>query len=474
MKPSTILVVDDERNIRRALEMILSGEGYGVICAEDGKEALRQVAQGAAHASNPSELRARSVDLVLLDVVLPDVDGIEVLDRVRASRPEVPVIMISGQATIQDAVRATRLGAYDFLEKPLSKDKVLLAVRHALERRSLTEENRLLREQVEGRSEMIGESAGMKEVRRQISRVAPTHGRVLILGESGTGKELIARAIHRGSPRREMPFVRVNCAAIPDDLIESVLFGSEKGAYTGAIQRREGKFALADGGTLFLDEVGDMSLKVQAKVLRALESSEFERVGGSETLRADVRVIAATNKDLEREMRRGTFREDLYFRLHVVPIAVPPLRDRRADIPLLVEHFLRTYTWENGVRQKRILGEAMEVLIRYDWPGNIRQLKNLVERLAIMTPSDEIGIAEFPLDIWSRERSASGGTLKERRVCAERAWIRTSLERNDWNVSRAARALGIERSNLHKKMRSYGIERHTNNCIADCGLRIAE
>ncbi|MSS73699.1 MAG: sigma-54-dependent Fis family transcriptional regulator [Candidatus Latescibacteria bacterium] len=449
---STVLIVDDERNIRRSLDMILVGEGYNVLCAESGAHAVALAEQ-------------HRPDAVILDIVLPDLDGIEVLKRIKAQTPDFPVIMISGHGTVQDAVQATRLGAYDFLEKPLSREKVLLTLEHALQTRSLAEENRNLRQEAEARFEMIGDSPVMRAIRDQVGRVAPTSGRVLILGESGTGKELIARAIHRNSKRADGPFIKVNCAAIPEELIESELFGSDRGAFTGAVKTRDGKFLQADGGTLFLDEIGDMSLNVQAKVLRALEQGEFERVGGSQTIRVDVRVLAATNRDLSRLVESGRFREDLYFRLNVVPIFVPPLRERRDDIPPLIGHFVRQYAAENGFRQKIVSGEAMEILCAYAWPGNIRELRNLVERLSIMVNEETIGPSDLPDDLRAARTiaranaSAQGKSLRELREQVEKDYIRAILDEHGWNVTQAARELGIERTNLHKKIKFYGIEK---------------
>lgn len=459
MTEQTVLVVDDERNIRRSLKMILSGEGYSVICASAGAEALEI-------------LRQQPVHTALLDIVMPGMNGIDVLQNMRKTKPNLPVIMISGHGTIQDAVWATKLGAYDFLEKPLSREKVLLRVSHALETSTLAEENRNLRQKIEGRYEMVGQSQAMQAILEQIEKVAPTNGRVLILGESGTGKELIARHIHRQSQRHRGPFIKVNCAAIPEELIESELFGSDRGAFTGAVKTRDGKFLQADGGTLFLDEIGDMSLNVQAKVLRALEQGEFERVGGSETIRVDVRVIAATNKDLQKRVEQGRFREDLFFRLNVIPIVSPPLRDRREDIPLLTAHCLDLYAEENGFRPKEIAPDAMEILRRYDWPGNIRELKNLVERLSIMVSADVIGAGDLPTlsslhipraseeaDSPALPNLSSGKTLREVREAVERVVIGEALEKSGWNVTQAAKVLGIERTNLHKKIKAYDLER---------------
>ena len=459
MTEPTVLVVDDERNIRRSLEMILSGEGYRVICASSGQEALSALAKETVHAA-------------LLDIVMPGMKGIEVLQKMRQARPDLAVIMISGHGTVQDAVQATKLGAYDFLEKPLSREKVLLVVLHALETSVLAEENRDLRQKIEGRFEMVGQSPAIRAIQEQIAKVAPTSGRVLILGDSGTGKELIARDIHRQSRRSKGAFVKVNCAAIPEELIESELFGSDRGAFTGAVKTRDGKFELADGGTLFLDEIGDMSLSVQAKVLRALEQGEFERVGGSETIRVDVRVLAATNKNLKERVEQGQFREDLFFRLNVIPITAPPLRDRRQDIPLLVAYFLDLYAVENGSRAKEISPGAMELLCRYDWPGNIRELKNLVERLSIMVSSDAVNVEDLPaltglniprtVEPSGREalrQISAGKTLRQAREELEKEYIAAALDQNSGNVTQAAKILGIERTNLHKKIKYYDLER---------------
>jgi two-component system nitrogen regulation response regulator NtrX len=459
MKANTVLVVDDERNIRRSLEMILEGEGYKVTCAESGEEAL-------------DALKETNFQAALLDIFMPGINGIDALKQMKESRPDLAVIVISGHGTVQDAVRATRFGAYDFLEKPLSREKVLLAVTHAIESVGLTQENRTLKKRIEGSYEMIGESDALGVIRDQISRVAPSNGRVLILGESGTGKELIARAIHQNSKRASGPFIKVNCAAIPEELIESELFGSDKGAFTGAIKTRDGKFLQADRGTLFLDEIGDMSLSVQAKVLRALEQGEFERVGGSETIRVDVRVLAATNKNLEAQVSKGEFREDLFFRLNVVPLTAPPLRDRSDDVPLLVNHFHRLYAESNDFRQKDVAPEAMAILKDYSWPGNIRELKNLVERLSIMVQGDRIELSDLPplegLDILPKSDSSgpgnlpkisSGLTLREVREHTEQGYIVQALDACGGNVTQAAKTLGIERTNLHKKIKYYELGR---------------
>jgi two-component system nitrogen regulation response regulator NtrX len=382
--------------------------------------------------------------------------------------PETPVIMISGHGIIETAVRALKMGAYDFIEKPPTMERTLFAVRHALEQQRLLRENRALRQHLDRQYEIVGESPTIRKILKQVESVAPSHGRVLIRGESGTGKELIARAIHRASLRQEKPFVEVNCAAIPDELIESELFGHEKGAFTGAVTARRGKFELADGGTIFLDEVGDMSLKTQAKVLRVLQEQTFERVGGSEAIRVDVRVIAASNKDLEADIGDGRFREDLYYRLNVIPFEVPPLRERLEDIPHLALHFLRGFCAEYGKREKKLPPDAMELFLQHPWPGNVRELRNVIERLVIMVPDDVIrhfnvepalrarpgreGEVAFVPEIWG---SAS---LREARHRFERGYILMQLQENQWNVTRTAERLKIERSNLHRKLKTYGIQ----------------
>ena len=449
-----ILIIDDERNIRRTLDMILSGEGYQVFTCASAQAGL-------------DVLQKEGIHLVLLDIVMPEINGLDLLPKLLEVRPNLAVIMISGHGNVQNAVLAIKRGAYDFLEKPLDRDKVLLAISRALQTRELAAENRHLKQQIEGRYEMVGQSPALSEIRNQIARVAPTNGRVLILGESGTGKELIARAVHKMSHRAKNSFIKVNCAAIPEELIESELFGSDRGAFTGAVKTRDGKFLQADGGTLFLDEIGDMSLSVQAKVLRALEQGEFERVGGAKTFRVDVRVIAATNKNLHAEVEHGKFREDLYFRLNVVPLTAPPLRERREDIPALAEHFLKAYAEENGFLPKALSAEARDLLLQYDWPGNIRELKNLVERLSIMVSGDTIYPEDLPtLDGMSIPRQpgsfpdlGAGKTLRQVREAVERHYIAQALERHSGNVTRASNALGIERTNLHKKIKQYDLER---------------
>ncbi|RZO60594.1 MAG: sigma-54-dependent Fis family transcriptional regulator [Sandaracinaceae bacterium] len=457
---ATVLVIDDEKNIRRTLRMVLEGEGYEVDEAESAELGLERVGFGP--------------DLVILDVRLPRMSGLEALTRIRETNPQLPVLMISGHASVAEAVQAVQSGATDFFEKPLDRDRVLVRVKNALEKRALEQEVRRLRADAERRYEMIGESAVMKALYRDIEKVAPTRGRVLITGESGTGKELIARALHRLSPRHDAPFVKVNCAAIPGELIESELFGYERGAFTGAQARRKGMFELADGGTLFLDEIGDMSLNAQAKVLRALQSGEITRVGSEKSIAVDVRVVAATNKDLEKAITDGEFREDLFFRLNVVPLRSPGLRERRDDIPALAAAFLRDFCAENGLKDKPIGPEVLERLQQKAWPGNVRELRNVVERMAILS-GDVIEVEDLPADgKLARAAARESGdatpdpihdddgrrlTLREYRDRAERRYLVSTLEECEWNVSKAASMLGVERTNLHKKMRSLGVQR---------------
>ncbi len=448
--PDTILVVDDEASILESLKGVLGDEGYRVRTADSGTAALAM-------------LREEQPQAVLLDIWMPGMDGIEALKRMRESYPDVPVIMMSGHGTIETAVRATKLGAYDFLEKPLSYEKIVLLIQHAASESRLLSENRALRRKVDSRWEMIGGSPAMEELKQQIATAGPSRGRVLISGESGTGKELVARAIHAASDRAVRQFVEVNCAAIPQDLIESELFGHVKGAFTGATADKPGKFEQADGGTIFLDEVGDMSLATQAKVLRVLQEQTFERVGGTQTIRVDVRVIAASNKDLQAEIAAGRFRDDLYFRLAVIPIHVPPLRERALDIPLLVSRFLGTLSEEYGKRPKTVSPGALTRLGAHSWPGNVRELKNLVERLVIMAPGPEIREADLP-PLGEREAGVSPaaepvvGPLREARAEFERRYILDRLRANKGNVSRTAEELEIERSNLHRKIKALGIE----------------
>ncbi len=449
MSAPNILIVDDEKNIRRSVAMICSGEGYETKTAADSEEALKM-------------LDAGGIDLALLDIAMPGMDGLSLLKEIKKKSPETSAIMISGNATLQNAITATKEGAFDFIEKPITKEKLLISINNALQSSTLQKENIELKKQLTGKFEMVGESRAMKEILEQISKVAPTNGRVMITGESGTGKELIARAIHENSPRKNGAFIKVNCAAIPEELIESELFGSEKGAYTGAHQTREGQFSLADGGTLFLDEVGDMSLNAQAKVLRVLQEGEFEKVGGHKTQKVDVRVRAATNEDLEKEAQADRFRDDLYFRLNVIPINSPPLRRRKDDILILVQSFIESYAGENGVRKKEVSSEAMEVLRGYDWPGNIREIKNMIERLMIMCSSDIIEVSDLPGNIQSPTsktafKMESAGTLKEVKENVEREFIISTLKKNGWNVSQTAKDLDVDRTNLHKKIKYYGL-----------------
>lgn len=451
----TILVVDDEKDIRISLTGILEDEGYQVLTADNGVEGLECA-------------RQEQPDLVLLDIWMPGMDGLETLERLKALFPQVTVIMISGHGTIETAVRATKLGAFDFIEKPLSLDKVLISVVNALRMKELRVENEELKRVVANEYEMVGTAPVMAALREQIMRVAPTTASVLVTGENGTGKELAARSIHYYSQRRDRPFVAINCAAIPEELIESELFGHERGAFTGAVAQKKGKFDLADGGTLFLDEIGDMSLRTQAKVLRIIQERCFERVGGTKQVTVDVRIVAATNKALNEEISHGRFREDLYYRLNVVPFRVPALRERQEDIPLLVQHFVAQFYSREGREPKVFLPEALDLLARYDWPGNVRELKNIVERILIMTPGRTITAADVPelrgtppMADLTEQRPEGGvamGTLREAREGFEREFIIQKLEENDWNISRTAEVIELERSNLHRKIKSYGID----------------
>jgi two-component system nitrogen regulation response regulator NtrX len=444
MPRASILVVDDEQGIRTSLEEILREEGWEAASVATGEDCLRAMEE-------------RLYDLVVLDVWLPGMDGLEVLRHLK-EREEAPVVlMISGHGTIETAVKATKLGAFDFIEKPLSMEKTVLLVRHALEHLRLAEENRELRQQLRARYRIIGESIPMKALRQQLALTAPTNGRVLIYGESGTGKELVARALHAGSLRAGRAFVEVNCAAIPEELIESELFGHRKGAFTGAAEDKVGKFQKGDGGTVFLDEVGDMSLRTQSKVLRVLEEQRFEPVGAGTAVEVDVRVIAATNKNLEEEIARGRFREDLFYRLNVIPFYVPALRERTEDIPLLADYFLGEFASGYGRRKKEMSPESLVVLEGYAWPGNVRELKNLVERLVIMVPRERIEARHLPPEIFRGAERTSAATLEEVRTESEREFILRKLEENRWNITRTASAIGLERSHLHRKMKSLGI-----------------
>ncbi len=446
----TILIVDDEQAILQALSAILRDEGYRVVEATDGASAVKEVAKAPPSA-------------VLLDIWMPGQDGLETLRHIRDAAPQVPVIMMSGHGTIETAIKAIKLGAYDYIEKPLSLDKVLLLIHHALETRRLSEENRRLKATITRQLALIGESAPMTRLKAQIAAAAASHSRVLISGENGTGKEVVARLIHANSPRAGGPFVDVNCAAIPETLIESELFGHERGAFTGATAMKRGKFEEADKGTLFLDEVGDMSLPTQAKVLRALQEQRFTRVGGSKTLEVDVRVISASNKDLAGAIAQGAFREDLFYRLNVIPLTVPPLRERREDIPALVAHFLREVAADQGLAPKTLHPSALDALTRARWPGNVRELRNSIERLLIMVPGSEIGPDDVASSWGGSERAAppmapDGASLRDARAAFERDFITRSLRIHDFNVSKTADALGLERSHLHRKIKMLGID----------------
>jgi len=446
----TILVIDDEPNILTTVRRALEIEGFRVEVAGNGQLGLAKVAE-------------HDIDLVLLDVMMPGESGLEVLPKIRVTSPDTVVVMMSGNASIETAVQATKSGAHDFVEKPLSGDKLLLTVENALKFAKLRHENQRLRGRAQTDFAMIGKGGAMKAIFDKVAKTAPTTGRVLITGENGTGKELVARAVHEHSKRADGPFVKLNCAAIPSELIESELFGHEKGAFTGATQQRRGKFELADGGTLFLDEIGDMTTNAQAKVLRVLQENELERVGGGETIKVDVRVVAATNKDLQAEIAAGRFREDLYYRLAVVPIELPPLRGRREDIPQLVDHFLQQVCADNGRKQKKVAPSAMTLVIQHEWPGNVRELKNVVERLAILTGDQEVITEADVGDALPRVKAVKaefsrGTPFKDLVAAAEREIIMAALDANDHHVSNTARELQLERSHLYKKMRALGID----------------
>ena len=446
--PNSVLVVDDEEGIRQTLSGVLEDEGLTVETAGSGEECL-------------AAFESRLFSCVLLDVWLPGIDGIETLERIKAAYPETAVIMISGHGNIETAVRATRLGALDFIEKPLQIERTVLAIRNALRQRQLEADNRRLREQLDDDYAMVGESVPMRALRQQIAVAAPTGGRILIYGESGTGKELVARAIHRESQRASQPFVELNCAAIPEELIESELFGHTKGAFTGATQAKRGKFEQSDGGTLLLDEVGDMSLKVQAKVLRVLEEQRFEPVGSNTPIKVDVRIIAATNKLLAEEMERGTFRADLFYRLNVIPFEIPPLRERCEDMPLLVDYFNRKFCASYKRAVKTFTDDALDLLGSYDWPGNVRELRNTVERVVIMTAKVRITADDLPAP-GSSEDSVSPtrynfASYREGRDAYERNYILRKIAECDGNITRAAEAMAIDRSHLYRRMKALGI-----------------
>jgi two-component system nitrogen regulation response regulator NtrX len=449
MKAARILLVDDEPGIRQSLAGVLEDEGYSVVPVETGEECL-------------AELGRRNFEVVLLDVWLPGIDGLETLARIQeipfAERPAA--VMISGHGNIETAVKATKLGAFDFLEKPLSISKVAVVVKNALNQRKLAIENSRLKEDAGSKYRIIGESVPMKALRQQLALMAGTNGRVLIYGESGTGKELVAHALHAMSPRASEAFIEVNCAAIPEELIESELFGHRKGSFASAQEAKVGKFQKADGGTIFLDEVGDMSLRTQAKVLRALEEQRFEPVGAGESIQVDVRVVAATNKNLDEQIERGNFREDLFYRLNVIPFHVPPLRDRAQDIPLLADYFLREFTTAYGRKPKELTPEAYDVLVDYHWPGNVRELRNVIERIVILNPQVRVDARHVPVIVVKRgaeTRLDRFASLQELRASVERDYILKKMEEAGGNVTRTAELLGLERSNLYRKMKTLGI-----------------
>jgi two-component system nitrogen regulation response regulator NtrX len=468
-----ILVIDDEAAIRDSLKMILEYEDYQFVSAVSGQDGL-------------ASLQRERPDAVLLDIKMPGMDGMEVLRKIRALDETLPVIMISGHAGTPTAVEAIKAGAIDFFEKPLSTERVIVTLRNVLKQSALSAENRDLKLAMESRYEIVGQSPALRAVLESVQRAAPTNATVLLLGESGVGKELVARTIHRNSPRAGQRFVQVNCAAIPEELIESELFGHEKGSFTGATEKQVGKFEQADRGTIFLDEVGDMSQKTQAKVLRVLQEQEVERLGSARTIKVDVRVIAATNKNLEEAIERGEFREDLFFRLNVIPIVVPPLRERREDIPRLVQHFAKRTAEEHNLKPKRFETAAMDALSRYRWRGNIRELRNTVERLMIMTPNESVRVEDLPGDLRSGEsppvrttiagqepaaaasapkadsQGGGAGTLREFKDAAERAYLVQKLRENNWNISKTAEIIDTPRSNLYKKLEQYGIKQEVD------------
>lgn len=443
---ATVLVVDDEESILETLSGILEDEGYEAITASSGEQAL-------------SIIEELSPEVVLLDVWMPGgIDGLETLKSIKESTQRSTVIMISGHGNIDIAIQATKLGAYDFLEKPLSLEKILLLIKRALEKQRLEKENIALKTSISWKWEIVGRSQKMKTLNDEISKAAASQSRVIIFGESGTGKELVARALHDTSNRKNKDLIEVNCAAIPHELIESELFGHEKGSFTGAFERKKGKFELADGGTLFLDEIGDMSLAAQAKVLRVIETQEFQRVGGSKTIKVDVKLITATNKNLQEEIKNAKFREDLYFRINVIPIHIPSLRERKDDIQLLVEYFLKNFAQQYGQKPKRVSEITLHALMDYNWPGNVRELKNTIERFVIMNPDEVINVKHVPSFETEKTDYYSYKTLKEAREQFEKDFIIEKLQKNNWNISKTAATLEIERSNLHRKIKTLNIE----------------
>jgi two-component system nitrogen regulation response regulator NtrX len=450
LSKAKVLIIDDEEAIRSSLKMILEYEGYECVLAANGEAGLK-----IAERESP--------DLVFLDIKMPQMDGMEVLKRLKAPDGSLPVVMISGHADIAIAFEASKLGAFDFLEKPLESERVLVVTRNALGQKTLERENRRLKLAFEDKYRMVGKSGALEKVGEAIKRAAPTNATVLLMGESGVGKELVARAIHRNSLRKDEAFVQVNCAAIPEELIESELFGHEKGSFTGATEKQIGKFELADKGTIFLDEVGDMSQRTQAKVLRVLQGGEVERIGSQKTIHVDVRVIAATNKNLEEEIEKGEFREDLYFRLSVIPVRVPPLRERTEDIPVLVQHFVAEFSAANNFRPRTISPAAMELLKRHPWRGNVRELRNTVERLMIMVEGETIEPEDLS-EVLRKPGGGSGppeaaGSLRDFKESAERTFLVQKLRDNEWNISATANAIGTPRSNLYKKLEQYGISK---------------
>ncbi|MCK4377854.1 MAG: sigma-54-dependent Fis family transcriptional regulator [Deltaproteobacteria bacterium] len=461
---TTIMIVDDDLDVRQSIMDVFGDEGYEVFGAGGGQDALKIVNQ-------------ENIDLIFLDIWMPDLDGMQVLQQLKAVHPEIPVVMISGHGTIETAVQSTKLGAFDFIEKPVSLEKLVITAKNALTIYHLQQENLLLKERFQHEPQLIGQSPAMRKLQQQISVVGPTNGWVLITGENGTGKELVARAIHRLSHRADKPFIDVNCAAIPENLIESELLGYEKGAFTGAGNRKKGKFEQAHEGTIFLDEIGDMSLNTQAKILRVLQEQSLSRLGGSRAITIDVRVIAATNKNLEAEIAWRNFREDLYYRLNVIPMHIPPLRERQDDIPLLAEQFLSHYAREKGEPNKQLAPEIMPVLQQYNWPGNVRELKNLMERLAIMSRQDEISISDLPDYIRGKESKtaiASAGDdypnsqfysdhLSDAVSKFEKYYLAKKLKEFDGNISRTATQIGITRRNLHRKIKALAINSHQKN-----------
>lgn len=457
--PYRVLVVDDETGIREAIRMTLEYEGYRIDEARSGQDGLEKATK-------------TDYDVILLDIKMPFLDGIEVLDNLKEQRVTSPVVMVSGHGDVHTAVECTKRGAYDFLEKPLNREKLLLTVRNAVRQRSLESENTELRAKTEKEYQLVGESSVMGDLRAQVERAAPTKATVLIQGESGTGKELVAREIHRRSSRSGQPFVQVNCAAIPEELIESELFGHEKGSFTGAVRKQTGKFVAADGGTIFLDEIGDMSLRAQTKVLRVLQEGEVEPVGAAAVVKVDVRVIAATNKDLTEEIKAGRFREDLFYRLNVIPMRTPPLRERRDDIGMLADHFAKSFSEEYNRHPKKFSNSAVKALHDAPWRGNVRELRNMIERLVIMAPGDAIDISDLPpeffrtaADIISTAMKMS--TLQDFKDAAEKAFIVAKLREFGWNVSKTAEAIDTPRSNLYKKIEQYDIKRETGGAVAD-------